>query len=141
MEDVMAGIDFLVKFANPEGDGFDTIAGIRSKRISLNGQFVNLADGKIAQQWQEIIGRNGLQSASISGSGIFKDAASDERGRAAFFSGRVIPMRHVFPFFGTIDGGFQITALEYAGGHAGEINFDMALTSAGDLEFDPEGSA
>jgi TP901-1 family phage major tail protein len=41
----------------------------------------------------------------------------------------------VVPDFGTIQGPFQITGLEYRGDHAGEVTFDMALESAGALTF------
>jgi len=41
----------------------------------------------------------------------------------------------VVPDFGTIEGLFQITSLEYRGEHAGEVTFDMALDSAGPLSF------
>ncbi|CAO4148658.1 phage tail tube protein [Methylorubrum aminovorans] len=39
------------------------------------------------------------------------------------------------PDFGTIEGLFQITSLEYRGEHAGEVTFDIALDSAGPLSF------
>lgn len=39
------------------------------------------------------------------------------------------------PDFGTIEGLFQITSLEYRGEHAGEVTFDIALDSAGALSF------
>lgn len=35
------------------------------------------------------------------------------------------------PDFGTIEGPFQITALEYSGSHDGEVAFEIALESAG----------
>ncbi|GJD75137.1 hypothetical protein CFIICLFH_3377 [Methylobacterium goesingense] len=41
----------------------------------------------------------------------------------------------VVPGFGTLEGSFQITSLEYRGDHAGEVTFDMALDSAGPLAF------
>lgn len=41
----------------------------------------------------------------------------------------------VIPAFGTIEGLFQITSLEYRGDHAGEVTFDIALDSAGPLGF------
>ena len=44
----------------------------------------------------------------------------------------------VVPAFGTLSGPFQITALEYAGRHDGEITFEIAMESAGALEFGSE---
>ncbi|HET8543174.1 MAG TPA: phage tail tube protein [Pseudolabrys sp.] len=41
----------------------------------------------------------------------------------------------VIPSFGTVQGPFQITSLEFAGDHNGEVTYDMALESAGELAF------
>jgi len=39
------------------------------------------------------------------------------------------------PDFGTVEGPFQVSTLEYAGQHDGEMTFDLALESAGQLSF------
>jgi TP901-1 family phage major tail protein len=39
------------------------------------------------------------------------------------------------PDFGVLSGGFQITSLEYTGAHDGEITFEIALESAGAVDF------
>jgi TP901-1 family phage major tail protein len=41
----------------------------------------------------------------------------------------------IVPDFGTIEGLFQISALEFAGEHNGEVTFDLSLESAGALTF------
>jgi TP901-1 family phage major tail protein len=41
----------------------------------------------------------------------------------------------VLPDFGTIEGQFQIVALEFSGSHDGEVTFELALESAGALSF------
>jgi TP901-1 family phage major tail protein len=41
----------------------------------------------------------------------------------------------VIPDFGIVQGPFQITSLEFAGEHDGEVTYDMALESAGELTF------
>ena len=41
----------------------------------------------------------------------------------------------VIPDFGTITGPFQITGLDYAGNHDGEVTYELALESAGALVF------
>jgi TP901-1 family phage major tail protein len=41
----------------------------------------------------------------------------------------------VVPDFGTIEGLFQISSLEFSGEHNGEVTFDLALESAGALTF------
>jgi TP901-1 family phage major tail protein len=44
----------------------------------------------------------------------------------------------VIPSFGTVRGPFQITSLEFAGEHNGEVTYDVALESAGELTFAAE---
>jgi TP901-1 family phage major tail protein len=41
----------------------------------------------------------------------------------------------IVPDFGTIQGAFQIAALDYAGEHDGEVTYTLALESAGALSF------
>ena len=43
--------------------------------------------------------------------------------------------KSLIPSFGTVQGPFQITSLEFAGEHNGEVTYDMALASAGELTF------
>jgi TP901-1 family phage major tail protein len=76
-----------------------------------------------------------MRSAQLSGSGVFKDEASDERMRALFFAGAIPACQVVIPGFGTIQGPFQITAIDYAGTHDGEATFEVSLASAGALTF------
>ena len=127
------GKDLLLKFW--DGAAFATVAGLRTKRISFNAQAVDITDSQSAGRWRELLDGAGIQRASVSASGIFKDAASDETVRAAFFAGAVTDYQLVIPDFGTIEGGFQITALDYAGNHDGEVTFDIALESGSALTF------
>jgi TP901-1 family phage major tail protein len=41
----------------------------------------------------------------------------------------------ILPDFGTIQGPFQIANLEFAARHDGEVAFELALQSAGQLSF------
>jgi TP901-1 family phage major tail protein len=76
-----------------------------------------------------------VKSASISGSGIFRDASSDERARQIFFDGETPDFQVVIPDFGIVEGPFQVTAIEYAGTHDGEATYELSLASAGRLVF------
>ena len=74
-------------------------------------------------------------SASISGSGVFRDANTDERARQIFFDGEVPEFQVIIPDFGVVEGLFQISSIEYAGSHNGEATYEMTLASAGALTF------
>jgi TP901-1 family phage major tail protein len=76
-----------------------------------------------------------VKSAAISGSGVFRDAATDERARQIFFDGELPNFQVIIPAFGVIAGPFQITAIDYAGSHNGEASYEIALASAGQLSF------
>lgn len=127
------GKDLLLKVE--DGAGFVTVAGLRSKRLSFNAQTVDVTDAESDGRWRELLGGAGVQRAALSGAGLFKDQASDALVRGAFFAGDILAWQVVIPNFGTVSGPFQVTALEYAGSHDGEMTFEIALESAGALSF------
>lgn len=128
------GRDLLLKVDDGSG-GFTTVAGLRSNKLAFNAQTVDVTDAESAGRWRELLGGSGVQRASVAGAGIFKDAASDALVRRIFFEGAIVAWQVIVPDFGTVSGPFQVTALEYAGQHDGEVSFDLALESAGALAF------
>lgn len=127
------GKDLLVKIA--DGDGFVAVAGLRSRQLRFNAETVDVTHAESAGRWRELLGGAGVKRAAVSGSGIFRDEASDALMRQVFFDGAVRDFQVILPDFGTVEGAFQITALEFAGNHNGEMTWDMALESAGPLAF------
>lgn len=128
------GKDLLVRAGNGAG-GFVAVAGLRARQIAFNAEAVDVTSADSAGRWRELLAGAGLRRAAISGSGVFRDEASDLRLRQIFFDGVIETFQVVVPAFGTLEGPFQITALEYRGDHAGEVTFDMSLDSAGALAF------
>ncbi|MEO1734265.1 MAG: phage major tail protein, TP901-1 family [Pseudomonadota bacterium] len=129
------GKDLLVKL-DMTGDGqFETIAGLRATRISFNAESVDITSLESQGGWRELLGGAGVKSASISGAGVFKDAGTDERARQIFFDGETPDFQVIIPDFGTVEGAFQVTSIEYAGSHNGEATYEMAMASAGILTF------
>ena len=129
------GKDLLLKLDSDGLGAFVTVAGLRSKRIAFNSETVDVTDADSAGRWRQLLAGAGVQRAAVSGSGIFKDAQSDARIRAAFFAGEIADWQVLLPDFGTVQGPFQITSLEYTGAHDGEVAFEMALESAGAVSF------
>ncbi len=127
------GKDLLVKIA--DGACFVTVAGLRSRQLRFNAETVDVTHAESAGRWRELLGGTGVKRASVSGSGIFRDEASDALMRQVFFDGVISDFQVIMPDFGTVAGAFQITALEFAGNHNGEVTYDMALESAGPLAF------
>lgn len=132
---VQAGKDLLIKI-DQTGDGqFETIAGLRATRISFNAETVDVTSLESQGGWRELLAGAGVKSATISGSGVFRDANTDERARQIFFDGEIPKFQVVIPDFGVVEGAFQISALEYAGSHNGEASYELTLASAGALTF------
>ena len=127
------GKDLLVKIG--DGDGFVTVAGLRSRQLRFNAETVDVTHAESAGRWRELLAGAGIKRAAVSGSGIFRDEASDALMRQVFFDGAIRDFQVIVPDFGTVEGAFQITALEFAGNHNGEVTWDMALESAGPLAF------
>ncbi|WP_295044408.1 phage major tail protein, TP901-1 family [uncultured Paracoccus sp.] len=129
------GRDLLIKM-DMTGDGaFETIAGLRASRLSFNAETVDVTSLESEGGWRELLGGAGVRSASISGSGVFRDANTDGRARQIFFDAEVPRFQVVIPDFGTVEGPFQITALEYAGSYNGEATYEVTMASAGALTF------
>lgn len=128
------GRDLLVRVSNGTG-GFVAVAGLRARQLAFNAETVDVTNADSVGRWRELLAGAGVRRASVAGSGVFRDEASDARLRQMFFDGAIDTVQIVVPAFGTIEGLFQITSLEYRGEHAGEVTFDMALDSAGALSF------
>ena len=129
------GKDLLLKVDSDGGGTFVTVAGLRARTLAFNAATVDATDQESAGRWRELLEGAGIKTARVSGSGIFKDAASDETLRQYFFAGTVRDWQVIVPDFGTVEGLFQIASLEYGGRHDGEVSFELGLESAGALAF------
>lgn len=127
------GKDLLIKIA--DGASFTTVAGLRTRRLAFNAETVDVTHAESANRWRELLDGAGVKRASLSGRGLFKDAATDELMRQTFFDGAVKNYQVVIPAFGAVTGPFQITNLEFAGEHNGEVTYDVAMESAGEVTF------
>jgi len=130
-----SGKDMLLKLDQTGAGSFITVAGLRSKSLAFNAASIDITDAESAGRWRELLSGGGIKRAAVTGSGIFKDQASDAEVRTLFFGGTIRDWQLVIPDFGTVEGPFQIVALEFSADHAGEVTFDIALESAGALSF------
>lgn len=130
-----SGKDMLLRLDQNGSGSFLTVAGLRTKSLAFNTASIDITDAESAGRWRELLAGGGIKRASLSGVGIFKDKVSDEQIRSLFFAGTIRNWQLLLPNFGTIEGAFQIVALEFSADHAGEGTFDIALESAGELSF------
>lgn len=130
-----SGRDMLLKLDQTGAGSFLTVAGLRTRSLAFNAASIDTTDQESAGRWRELLAGGGIKRASVSGSGIFKDQASDAAVRTLFFGGTIRNWQLILPDFGTVEGPFQIVALEFSADHAGEVTFDLALESAGEMGF------
>jgi TP901-1 family phage major tail protein len=128
------GKDLLLKIDDGAGV-FVTVAGLRTQRFALNADPVDVTNQESAGRWRELLAGAGVRRASVAGSGVFKDGASDALIRQTFFDGIIRNWQIVAPSFGVIQGAFQISSLDYRGEHSAEVTFELSLESAGALSF------
>ncbi|MFN3625123.1 MAG: phage major tail protein, TP901-1 family [Hyphomicrobium sp.] len=129
------GKDLLLKVDSDGAGSFATIAGLRTRTLAFNAESVDVTHAESAGQWRELLAGAGVKSARLTGAGIFKDAASDAIIRSYVFNGTIRDWQVVIPDFGTVEGPFHIGSFELTGRHDGEVAFEIALESAGELTF------
>jgi TP901-1 family phage major tail protein len=130
-----SGKDMLLKLDQTGSGSFVTVAGLRTRSLAFNAAAIDVTDAESAGRWRELLAGGGIKRAAVAGSGILKDASSDATIRSLFFAGTIRNWQLILPDFGTVEGPFQIVALEFSADHAGEVTFELALESAGQLEF------
>ena len=135
------GLDMLLK-VNTTGSTYVTVGGLRSTSITLNDESVDITN-KDSLGHRQLLAGAGMNSVSISASGVFTDASTEENVRADFFgqqntsdgssaqTAAFTNYQFLIPDFGTLTGSFQITSLEYAGEYNGEVTYSMSFESAG----------
>ena len=133
------------------GDGaspevFTTVGGLRSTSITMNDEAVDITT-KDSLGHRGLLAGGGVNSVSVSGSGVFTDAASETSLKSAYFaqqnssdgsSAQTAAFNNyqiIIPDFGTMTGSFMIASLEYAGEYNGEVTYSVTLESAAYVTF------
>ncbi|MEL7047998.1 MAG: phage major tail protein, TP901-1 family [Pseudomonadota bacterium] len=129
------GKDLLLKVDQDGAGTFQTVAGLRSRTLSFNAESVDVTHAESAGQWRELLAGAGAKTARVTGAGVFKDAASDAIVRDYFFNGTIRDWEVIVPDFGRVTGAFHIASFEFTGRHDGELTFELALESAGEMSF------
>ena len=123
-----------------------TIGGLRSTSITLNDESVDITS-KDSLGTRTLLAGAGVNSLSVSGSGVFTDSAAEVAVRTAFAAQQNTSdgssaqtaafesFEFIIPNLGTYTGAFQITSLEYAGEYNGEATYSMSFESAGYITF------
>ena len=125
------GSAFLLKI----GDGgsplaYDTVAGLRTTQLSINGDPVNITH-KQSGGWRDLLSGAGTRSVSVSAAGIFLGSQSEAAMRAHALAGTIDDYELSFEDGEKLQGRFLVQRLDYSGDFNGERNYTMQLESSG----------
>ena len=118
--------------ASPEV--FTTIGGMRSTSLSMNDEMVDVTN-KDSSNARTILAQGGVNSISVSGSGVFTDLLSEATLKAKFNIAALTNYQFIVPDFGTFTGKFMLTTLEYSGEYNGEVTYSFTFESSGAITF------
>ena len=129
------GSAMLMKVGNGSSpETFTTIGGLRSTSLTINNESVDVTN-KDSSNNRTMLAAAGVQSISVSGSGVFTDAASETTIKTNVLADTIDNYQFLVPDFGTFTGGFQVTSVEYAGEFNGEVTYSMSFESSGSITF------
>ena len=102
-----------------------TVGGLRSSSIT----------NKDSSNKRTLLPQGGIQSLTISGSGVFTDSTSEQQLRTSVGESVFNTYDFIIPDLGTYTGSFQVTSLEFAGEYNGEATYSVTLESSGAVTF------
>lgn len=115
-------------------ENFTTVGGLRTTGFTHNNQTVDTTN-KDSGAWRQLLDGAGTRSISISGSGVFTNAASEETVRGFAMSNQIKNYRLTFGNGDSLTGTFQIASYQRAGNYNGEETYALTLVSAGAITF------
>ena len=134
------GRSLLLKIGDGQAaEAFTAFAGMNSKTLTINNSAIDVTTPDASTPggalWTESL--NGLKAVSLSGDGIFLDAAAQE-GRLNTVAMQADPVANfeiVVPDFGTYSGAFRIASLDFGGETEGAVTFSASMESTGVIAF------
>ena len=129
------GSALLMKIGNAGSpEAFTTIGGMRSTSLALNDEAVDVTN-KDSGRARTLLAQGGVNSLTVSGSGVFTDSASEATLKGKFDISAFTNYQFLVPDFGTFTGSFMLASLEYAGEFNGEVTYSFTFESTGAITF------
>ena len=129
----------LVKIGDGEAtEAFTTLCGLRSKTMTINNSEIDVTTADCTTPggplWTEIL--DGAKRVSVSGNGYFKDDTNEATLNTLALSGDpVANFQIVVPDFGTFEGAFHVSSLEFGGEQEDGVTYSLTLASSGAITF------
>tara|TARA_Y100000289_G_scaffold53764_1_gene55881 strand:- start:46 stop:450 length:405 start_codon:yes stop_codon:yes gene_type:complete len=111
-----------------------TVGGMRSTSMTLNDEAVDISN-KDSGSFRELLPAGGIQSMTITASGVFTDSTAEQTLRSAYGTSTFKSYNVIVPDLGTYAGTFMIASLEYGGEYNGEATYSVTLESSGSITF------
>lgn len=130
------GSAIVVSFKDDGGSpAYQVVAGLRTRRITFNSEAVDATNADSTGRWRELLNECGVRSATMTGEGVFTDDAGMEAVRDAFFENELRDAKILVPGFGTFEGQWKVTSLEFGAEYNVAVTASMTLESAGAITF------
>ena len=124
------GRDILLQISDGVSPAtFTTVAGLRSKTLTINNESVDITTADEAP-WRQLLGDTGMRSVSISGAGVFQDDATINLIEDLSLNGNLEEFLVIFGNSDQMQGVFQVNSFEYGGEHTAEQTYSISLESA-----------
>lgn len=127
---VQAGKDFLLKSDDGAGT-FTTMGGLRVSNFSINAEAID-ATNQGSNQWKELLSGAGIRSLTLSGNGLFSNAANEQLARTRAIA-QTLNNYQISDGINTYTAQFKITKLDRSGDYKGDQNWSMTFASSGPL--------
>lgn len=119
-------------------EGFTSLCGLRSKTLTINNAEVDVTTADCTTPggplWTEVM--EGAKRLSVSGNGYFKDEANEATLSTLAMSDTPIGnFQIVVPDFGTFEGAFLLSSVEYGGEQEDGVTYSLSLASSGEVTF------
>jgi TP901-1 family phage major tail protein len=100
----------------------------------LNDEPVDITN-KDSSGARTLLAGAGVNSITVTGSGVFLDSPSEATLRTAMGASDFHNFEVIIPDFGAYQGEFMLATLSYSGEYNGETNYDFTLESSGTIAY------
>jgi TP901-1 family phage major tail protein len=131
-----AGKDWLLKIGDGQGsEGFTTLGGLRTSSIKIGAEAIDVTSLD-SNQFQELLAGAGTKKVSISGSGVYTDAADLDQ----LVTDCLAQTLRDFQLLDVVSakkfaGAFKITSFDRGGAYNKEQTYSISLESSGAVTY------
>lgn len=117
---------------------FSTLCGLNTKSMTINNNEVDVTTPDCVAPggalWTEVL--SGAKRVSVSGNGFFEDRTTEGAlNTIAMDDDPLGVFQIIVPAFGTFEGTFFLSSVEYGGEAEGGVSYSFSLASSGAVTF------